>query len=275
MRDFLRVLGLGRRHAGWMVLALLSMVLAAGATVFAFNLVRPIYDHLLSPSSTDAATQKEAAVGIVAALDRVADRAEGWLLTSVGGNRVALLALALLAIAVKNLFAFLARLTSARFGLETVRDLRDRFFGSLLDQSPAYFHDQSTATFVSRATHDVQLLREALAERMGDVAQDLVTVPVILVYLLSLDPGMTIATAVAAPLIFAPVIHLSRRLRIRARQAQEGAGDIAVVIDETIRGMRAVQNFGMSDFVAERFGRANREHFLANLRAPRGSRSGR
>jgi subfamily B ATP-binding cassette protein MsbA len=165
----------------------------------------------------------------------------------------------------KNAFAFLARFASARFGLATIRDLRSGLYESLLGQSPAYFHGHSTATFVSRATNDVQLLREALAERMGDVAQDLVTVPVILFYLMSLDPKLTFASAVAAPLFFAPVIHLSRRMRARARETQERTSEVAVVIDETVRGIRVVQNFGMTGFMAEKFRRVNRKQYLANL----------
>jgi len=41
MRAFLRLLGMAKRHLPWMALALASMVVVAGATVFAFNLVRP------------------------------------------------------------------------------------------------------------------------------------------------------------------------------------------------------------------------------------------
>jgi subfamily B ATP-binding cassette protein MsbA len=267
MGDFLRVLGLARRHRGWILLATTSMVVVAGATVFAFNLVRPIYDHVLRPTPDAEAVLGLPTTGMVAALDKATVRAENALQGRVGGSRIAILALAFLAILVKNLFAFLARFASARFGLATIRDLRDLFFEALLGQSPAYFHDQSTAALVSRATNDLQLLREALAERFGDVVQDLVTVPVILVYLVSLDLRLTLATAIAAPLLFAPVIHFSRRLRDRARQAQERTGDVAVVIDETVRGIRVVQNFGMAAFMADRFRCANQRQYLASLAA--------
>jgi subfamily B ATP-binding cassette protein MsbA len=267
MSDFLRVLGLAKRHGAWILLAVTSMVVVAGATVFAFNLVRPIYDQVLRPSSTAGATIDLPASGVVAALDAAAARAEHALTGWVGENRVAILVLALLAIVVKNLFAFLARFASARFGLATIRDLRGLFFDSLLVQTPAFFHDRPIASLVSRATNDFQLLREALAERLGDVAQDLVTVPVIVVYLLSLDLRLTLAMVVIAPLLFAPVVHLSRRLRARAFHAQERTDEIAVVIDETVRGIRVVQTFGMGDFMAGRFRLANQKQFLAGLSA--------
>jgi subfamily B ATP-binding cassette protein MsbA len=265
MRDFFRVLGLAKRHGAWILIAVISMVVVAGATVFAFNLVRPISDQVLRPSTPAEATFDLPASGMVAALDAASARAEQVLRGWVGESRVAILVLALLAIVAKNLFTFLARFASARFGLATVRDLRNLFFDSLLLQTPAFFHDRPVASLVSRATSDFQLLREALAERLGDVAQDLVTVPVIVVYLMSLDLRLALATAVAAPLLFAPVVHFSRRMRTRALQAQERTDEIAVVIDETVRSLRVVQTFGMADFMADRFRLANQRQFLASL----------
>jgi subfamily B ATP-binding cassette protein MsbA len=243
------------------------MVVVAIATVFTFNLVRPIFDQVLRPSSSASAPSELPASGIVASLDDFADRAVQTLLRWVGQNRTAILVLALLTIVAKNLFAFLARFASARFGLATIRDLRNVYFDALHVQSPAYFHDRPTASLVSRATNDFQVLREALAERLGDVTQDFFTVPVILAYLVSLDFGLTLAMALAVPLLFAPVAHFSRRVRVRALQSQERTDDIAVVIDETVRGIRVIQTFGMGAFMAERFRSANQKQYLAGLSA--------
>jgi len=267
MRDFVRVLRLSKRHGAWLILAAVSMVIAAIATVFAFNLVRPVFDQVLRPVPAEESVVERHGTGMIAILDRAAAQAEDVIHEWIGRHRSAILGLALLAIVVKNCFAFFARFASARFGLATIRDLRIEFFDSLLRQSPVYFFDRSTAALVSRATNDLQLLREALAERLGDVAQDLVAVPLILVYLLSLDLRMTLATAIAVPILLAPVVYLSRRLRDRARQAQERTGEVATVIDETVRSIRVVQNFGMADFMADRFRRANQRQYAASLAA--------
>jgi subfamily B ATP-binding cassette protein MsbA len=267
MRDFLRVLGLAKRHGSWILLAVASMVAVAGATVFTFNLVRPIYDQVLRPPSPTDVTLELRSAGVVTALDAAAARAQRVLQHWVGENRAAILLLALVTIAFKNLFAFFARFASARFGLATIRDLRELFFESLLGQSPTYFHDHPTAALVSRATNDLQLLREALAERLGDVAQDLVTVPLLLVYLVSLDFRLTLAVVFAVPLLFAPVVHFSRRLRARALEAQERTDEVAVLIDETVRGIRVVQTFGMVGFMANRFRLANQRQYISGLAA--------
>ena len=267
MREFLRVLGMAKRHGAWMLLALVSMAVVAGATVFTFNLVRPIYDRVLQPLPVEDGAVEIPAPGLVGVLDSVAARAEKRLRNRVGDSRIAILALAMLAVLLKNAFAFLARFAMARFGLATVRDLRNRLFDALLAQSPSFFHGVPSAVLVSRATNDVQLIREALAERFGDLVQDGLTVVVLLVYLLSLDFQLALAVMVLTPLLLVPVVHFSRRLRTRARQAQEQTGELATVLDETVRGIRVVQTFGMTRFMADRFRKSSERQFIASLGA--------
>ena len=267
MRDLLRVLRVAKRHGTWLVLALFSMVVVAGATVFAFNLVRPMYDQVLRPRSAEAQPVVSSAPGLVGVLDSLASRAEMRLQRVVGDSRAAVIALAMLAVILKSLFAFLTRFATARCGLATIRDLRVMLFDSLLVQNPGFFHREASAALVSRATNDIQLLREVLAERLGDFVQDGLTVIVLTAYLLSLDFWLAIAVLFVAPLLLLPVVHFSRRLRVRAREAQKGIGELATILDETARGIRAVQVFAMSRFMAERFRRASDQQYEASLRA--------
>ena len=95
----------------------------------------------------------------------------------------------------------------------------------------------------------------------------MLTVIALLVYLLSLNLRLALATAVLAPILFAPVVHFSRRLRIRSRQAQEQTGELATVLDEAVRGIRIVQTYGMTDLLTQRFFRANHRQYLASLSA--------
>ncbi len=266
MRSFLRVLALARRHAGWAVVTLVAMVMVAGATVFAYNLVRPVYDQVLRPAGA-APVAGAARGGLVGQLDRAAEVAQGWLRDRIPSHAGAVVALILLAVAARSLFTFLARYAMARLGLATVRDLRDALFDALVAQSPAYFHGTSSAALVARAVSDVQLVNEALAERFGDLFEDLLTVAVLVVYLFSLDSRLALAVVVLAPLLLAPVVRLSRALRREARRAQERIGDLASVLDETLAGLRVVQAFRMESVQAGRFRRATRQHFRASLRA--------
>ncbi len=275
MRSFVRVLGVARRHAVWIAVAMVSMVLVASSTVFAFNLVRPLYDEVLghSPASGQQVQSAEAPrpevphTGLVAKLDRASRALRDRMSGLAGGDRRTVLFLVLMAIVIKNLFTFLARYSVAQLGLATIRDLRDMIFDSLLLQSPRFFQERSSGVLVARVVNDVRLIHEALAERMGDLLQDSLTVVGLLVYVFSLNFRLALGTLVVAPVLLAPVVHFSRRLRKRSRQSQERMGDLTATLDEAIKGIKVVQAFGMEKFAAGRFRRATQRHFWANLKA--------
>ncbi len=270
MRSFLRVLGVAKRHAAWIAVALVSMVLVASSTVFAYNLIRPIYDDVLHPGARTASGGPEIALkkpAVIQKLDNVSHRAERWLSGVVGGSRATVLLLVLLAIVVKNVFTFLSRYAVAQLGLATIRDLRDLIFDSLLVQSPRFFHETSAGVIIARVVNDVRLIHEALAERFADLLQDSLTVVALLVYVFSLNFKLALVTLILAPVLLAPVVHFSRRLRRRSQQSQERMGDLTAILNETVKGIRVVQAFGMEAFEAGRFRQATHRHFWADLKA--------
>jgi len=265
VRSFLRVLLMARRHAAWAAVTAVAMVMVASSTVFAYNLIRPVYDQLLRPAAL--ATPSPPRGGMVGQLDRAAERLQGWI-AGVAGERVGtVLVLILLAVVAKNLFTFLARYSMARLGLATIRDLRDALFDALLKQSPGFFHSSPSGVLIARVTSDVQLVNEALSERFGDLFEDLLTVVVLAAYVFSLNFRLATAVFLLAPALLAPVLHFSRRLRREARRSQERMGEMTTIVDETVKGIRIVQAFTMEAFEAARFRRATQRHFRANLRA--------
>ncbi len=272
MKSFFRVLGVARRHALWIGVAVISMVLVASSTVFAFNLIRPLYDEVLGGGGRGATVEQAvpAAVprtGLVEKLDRASEGLRARLRGLAGGDRRTVLLLVLVAIVIKNVFTFLSRYSVAQLGLATIRDLRDMIFDNLLRQSPRFFQERSSGVLVARVVNDVRLIHEALAERMGDLLQDSLTVIGLLVYVFSLNFKLALGTLVVAPVLLAPVVHFSRRLRKRSRQSQERMGDLTAILDEAIKGIRIIQAFGMEDFASRRFRRATHRHFWANLKA--------
>ncbi len=272
MKSFFRVLAVARHHWVWLGVAVISMVLVASSTVFAYNLIRPLYDEVLGHGKTAATTESAVPAelphtGFVGKLDEISASLRERLRRLGGGDRRTVLLLVLVAIVIKNLFTFLARYSVAQLGLATIRDLRDMIFDALLRQSPRFFQKNSSGVLVARVVNDVRMIHEALAERMGDLLQDSLTVVALLAYVFSLDFRLALGTLVVAPLLLAPVIHFSRRLRKRSRQSQERMGDLTAILDEAIKGIRVIQAFGMERFVAEKFRKATHRHFWANLKA--------
>ncbi|MGA7801977.1 MAG: ABC transporter ATP-binding protein, partial [Gammaproteobacteria bacterium] len=269
MKSFWRVLKVARRHSAWLGVALVSMVLVAGATVFAYNLIRPIYDELLHPgaAATSASVVEKAGPGLVKTLDAAAKEAQDALAHWTHNDRRAILLLVILSLLVKNTFSFLARYSIANLGLSTIRELRDMLADALLVQSTGFFQRTPSGVLLSRVISDVQVIHQALAERFGDLIQDLLTLVVLLVYAFSLNFKLALVTILIAPVLVTPIVHFSRRLRRRSRQTQERMGDLSSALSEIVHGIRVIQAFGMEEFERRQFRRATHRHFWASLKA--------
>ncbi len=267
MKPFLRILGISRPYRAWIVISAVSMIIVALTTVFAYNLVRPLYDEILGPIQTVSSPGEKPSRGLVKILDTATNAAAAEIEKYAGGPRSTLLLLIFCSIVVKNLFTLLSRYATSRFGLATIRDLRRVLYRSLLTQSQSFFRASATGVITARMVNDIAVIREVLAERFADLLLDLLTITALIVFVFSLNFRLAAATFVAAPILLAPILYFSSRLRRQSRRSQEHMGDLAMILDESLRSMRVVQAFQMEFRLQEKFDKIAESHFLAQLRA--------
>ncbi len=269
MKHVFRVLALARRHMVWVVVTVCSMMTVAVSTIFALNMIRPLYDQVLRHGRAARLAQRTARPEsfLIHWLDGGVSWLQAHLQPVVGTNTRGILLLVFGAIVIKNLATFLARYSVAQLGLATVRDLRNHLFDAIVRQGPRFFHTVPSGVLISRVVYDPRFIQEALAERLGDLLQSGVTLLGLLVYLFSLDFKLSLLVFIVAPVFITPIVYFAKRLRVRSRQSQERMGDLTMVLDEITRGMKIIQAFGMEQFEASRFRRATQRHFWASLRA--------
>jgi ATP-binding cassette subfamily B protein len=153
---------------------------------------------------------------------------------------------------------------SARVSQDVLLDLRGRIFrhGQALSVD---FHERYTSgRLISRATTDVESLRELLSEGL----QELISVVLAFVYisamLLWLDRGLgAVAVASFVPLYL--LIRLYQR-RVGAVFARRSSAVAAVIVKfaETLNGIRPVRAFRRERANDEAFAVLNRRHELSN-----------
>ncbi|MFI7387149.1 ABC transporter ATP-binding protein [Streptomyces sp. NPDC049813] len=153
---------------------------------------------------------------------------------------------------------------SARVSQDVLLDLRGRIFGHAQALS-VDFHDRYTSgRVISRATTDVEALRELLAEGL----QELVNVILASVYITAMLLWLDLRIGAVAALSFVPLAVLIRAYRRRAARAYgERSTAIAAVIVkfvETVNGIRPVRAFRRERANDEHFAVLNRRHERAN-----------
>ncbi|MDJ1134874.1 ABC transporter ATP-binding protein [Streptomyces iconiensis] len=153
---------------------------------------------------------------------------------------------------------------AARVNQRVLKALRERIYRQAQALS-VDFHDRYTSgRLISRATTDVESLRELLDEGLQELLAVVLSVIYILITLIWLDIGL----GGAALLSFVPLGLLVRNFQRRSirvyRNKSTAIASVIVKFAETMNGIRPVQSFRRERANEEAFDRLNGHHLRVN-----------
>ncbi len=143
-------------------------------------------------------------------------------------------------------------------------DLRTAAFEHLLHLSLDYFGAKRTGDLMARIGSETDRISVFLSLHALDFATDVLMIGMTAAILLSIDPGLALATLVPLPFI-AWMIHIVRdRLRTGFEKIDRVWADVTNVLADTIPGIRVVKAFAQEGREAARFREANRLNLAVN-----------
>ncbi len=235
MNPLQRLLGYARPYRGRFVAASAAMVLYAASTAAVAALISPVIDKVL-PQGTGL---------------------RSWC-TKL-----------LIVYVVKGASAYASTYLMTDIGQRVVRDLRDRLFRHILDQSASFFSRRTTGQLMSRITNDVNQVQQAVSETIGDLLREGLSVIGFAAYLFYVDARLALVAVTGAPLVVYPLVRFGKRIRSTTRKSQEELEHLSHVTAEAFTGHRIVKAFGAEAHEEERFSRASNQLYRTNLRVTR------
>ncbi|MEU7087852.1 ABC transporter ATP-binding protein [Streptomyces achromogenes] len=159
-------------------------------------------------------------------------------------------------------FAFVE--TSARVSQDVLLDLRGRIFRHAQALSIDFHERYTSGRLISRATTDVESLRELLDEGLQELVTVLLSFVSVSALLLWLDPGLG-AVAVASFVPLHLLVRLYRRRVGRVYGAKSTAmAAVIVKFTETMNGIRPVRAFRREAANEAEFAKLNARHERTN-----------
>jgi subfamily B ATP-binding cassette protein MsbA len=229
-----RLLAYSRPYRGRFIVALLAMLVYAGAQAGIGYLVKPVFNGVLTAADSRTFTFWAGAI--------------------------------VLAYLAKGLGSYFSTYLMTDVGQRVVRDVRDRLFRHILDQSAAFFSRRTTGQLMSRITNDVGQVQQVVSETVGDVLREGLTVIGFAGLMLFYDWKLALVTFFCGPLVVYPLYHLGRRVRRSTRRSQEQLEHLSHLTAEAFAGHRIVKAFGGERHEAERFGAASEQLYRTNLK---------
>ncbi|MFI0897958.1 ABC transporter ATP-binding protein [Streptomyces sp. NPDC020983] len=136
-----------------------------------------------------------------------------------------------------------------------------------LQRLPVAFHDRwASGQLLSRATTDLQILRMFLAFPLVFLFVNGTTLLIGVVVLLTQSPLLTLVVLGPAVPLMVLSTRFERRYALAARRAQDQAGDLATLVEESVLGIRIVKAFGRHRAQSQAFHSRARELRRTELR---------
>lgn len=253
-----------------------GLTLAALATFIETVIVSALIASLLSlivpGKATSAAhatqpawlTAKAAAVksAIMALLPHTLDFHAGF------EQRLLLLSLlAIVAVFFKCLFFGRAGYQVQRFANQVGRELRQRLFNSLVQQSPVYFEKERTGAQFTRITGDVAVLQQCAGPELLHVIQSPLTIVFALLAMSVTSWRLTLIVLALAPAIALVMSIAGRKIRRLVVSIQERSADLNAGLIERLSNIRIIQSFVRERYEQEHIRDFNHRYYRETMRS--------
>jgi ABC-type multidrug transport system fused ATPase/permease subunit len=148
------------------------------------------------------------------------------------------------------------RVVAGKVSLAVEFDLRQRFYAHLQRLELGFFDSQQTGQLMSRATVDLQSIRFFLGYGLIFITQNLLTIFLVTVVMVVLDPMLALIALAPAPLIVFTAARYNRVSRPALQEVQQRLAELTAEAEENISGIRIVKAFAREEHQLHRFRRA-------------------
>ena len=153
----------------------------------------------------------------------------------------------------------------AGFGMIT--DLRNDLYNAVLRRSVAFFQKHTTGTLLSTLINDIEKVQFAMSTVLSEFLQQLFTLLFTIGVVILVGGKMAWVLLLFVPIVISSARRIGKRVRQTTRKGQDKLAEIQNILHETITGNRIVKAFGMELWEMNRFRRAARRLFRANLKS--------
>lgn len=154
-------------------------------------------------------------------------------------------------------------------GLQTINRLRNELYRHIQQQDMAFFDKTRTGDLMSRITGDVSILQQLVSSGMLQMVTELFTFLAITLYLLYIDPLLTLLMLATFPLLFLFTRKVGRRMRASFRAVQESAAEVNNHLQENLSSVRLMKACASEDYEAQRFMERTAHNMQASIKANR------
>ncbi len=226
-----------RPHRGLILLALIALAVAAGASLLLPVAARQVIDHGFTRSQSSHIGRYFLGLLAVTVVMGLASASRYYLVTWIGERVVA--------------------------------DVRNKVFSHVLSLSTEFFERVRTGELLSRMTADTTLVQTVIGSSASFALRSTVMALGALVMMAVTSPKLTAMAFLSVPLVLIAIILMGRRVRGLSREAQDRIAETSALASEVLNAMPTVQAYTHEPVDRLQFDGATELAFASGIRRTR------
>jgi subfamily B ATP-binding cassette protein MsbA len=229
-------------YLGQLGIAMLFMLVAAGATAVFAKLLQPVLDKAMIGVQNNPSS-----VTVIIPLG----------------------VMIFLSFAVRGIATYIHTIKMNKISQSVVADIQNDVFSHFMSLDLKFFHKYPSGELVSRVTSDVNVMRIAVSDALTGIGSNVLTLVFLLVVMVMQDWHLSLITLTIFPLASGLVAYLGRRLRKVSKSIQGETAKLMGVLGQIFQGIRQVQAYGMEQHEKRRASDAVMSVRHLNIKAAR------
>ncbi len=216
-------------------------------------LIKPIFDNVLQKGTTISPTSK---------FKFLYDTFHLY------GDKILInIALALLVLTIiKSIGNFSANYLIIKAGQKLIKNLREKIFNHILNQSVLFFSERNVGAIISNVVNDVDKLQNAFSRTIADFIRQVFSFFALLFVIFYIDPLLSTISLIIIPLVALLTNYLGKKVKKYTSISQEILGKITSVIQESVIGNRIIKIFSMENFERIKFSNILEKFYKINMK---------
>jgi subfamily B ATP-binding cassette protein MsbA len=167
---------------------------------------------------------------------------------------------------VRVIGAFASGYGMSVIGRNVIRELRKEMFSRLLTLPKAFYDKATTGELMSKFAYDVEQVANSTTKAITVFIRDALTVIALFGWMFYLNTKLALIFIIVAPVVSFLIISISKRFRKISQNIQISMGSVSRIIEETIKGQLVVKIFGGRLYEEAQFSVVNDRNRRQHLR---------
>ncbi|MBF0385723.1 MAG: ABC transporter ATP-binding protein [Candidatus Omnitrophica bacterium] len=258
MKNYLKLLRFIKGHKRVFFWAVFTMLVSSFFEVFQFSMIIPLIDRVINNNQIIPPNKLP---DIAAKLIDLVNKTDRNKLLPVVISTFAIV------MVLKNILVFFYQYLMGDVSQRIMRDVRYKIYEKIHSLSLDYFSKKRTGELISRITHDVNIIENAVSYAVTDLFRQTFTLIFWIVVALVIDAKAALVIFLIFPVIGIPMDRIGRKLRKISKGIQEKMADMNSLLLETISGAQVVKAFCTEDYENKRFYGQNHDYYKLRMKS--------